>query len=505
MNQRGPVYLRPQRELRRQRARRRLAAIAAVVFLSVFFVFAIMAVRTAFRGDGSETAQPATSADDEALPSGQADTAAAHVEPLRANTASIAPPAPSAPFEDEGDDTAEEFPESSVTEEAEFWGPPDPFTRLTGTVQAGDTFGAALDSAGVPGAVATRLIQALRGTLDFRRIRPQDRFDLLITARGELLEFVYERGMDEIYRINDVDGKWLAFKEARVFKKRLTLIEGTVETTLSEAVAAIGERADLIMNFVEIFAWEIDFSVFTRKGDRFLILCEKLYDDKDNFRGYGRIHKAVFVNAGQRHTATYYEAPDGFSGYFDEEGLSLRKAFLKAPLKFNAITSGFTHSRFHPVLKYNRPHLGVDYAARTGTPIWSVADGTVTRAGWMGGSGRAVIIKHRNGYETSYSHMSRIAPGMQPGARVKQKQVIGYVGASGLATGPHLHFGMKHNGVALNPAGVKLPAGDPVPRKYMADYQAERRRWLTAVDEQRVAQTQLASDRATVFPTSGRR
>lgn len=380
--------------------------------------------------------------------------------------------------QDGGGDLEDELQSMPVPETAaaELWGPPDPFIRYNGTLSSGDTVATALEGAGVPGPLAARILATLRGTLDFRRVRPNDVFELLATKQGELLEFRYARGIDEIYTVKPLTPKWVVVREKRQFERKLALVQGFVETTLFDAIAAVGERPELIMSFVEIFAWTIDFSVATRKGDSFQMLCEKLYD-KGMFKGYGRIFAARYVNQGEAYSATYFEAPDGFSGYFDERGRNLRRAFLRAPLRFNLITSGFTTSRFHPVLKFRRPHLGIDYAAPTGTPIWSVADGVVTGAGWMGGSGRAVKIRHNHGYETSYSHLSRIAPGIRPGVRVRQRQVIGYVGATGLATGPHLHYGMKIHGRAINPAAVRLPAGDPVPRKYLAQFQTERARY----------------------------
>lgn len=467
---REPSWKREQ--ARRQRARRRLALVVGGVFAVALVVLLTLVVRRLDRDKPAAVAEPPLT------------TAAA--EP--AGDAIVATPSQpeSADAELEDEMAAMAVPETAAVETAELWGPPDPFTRITGVLQPGDTFGTALDNAGVAPATTQKIIQTLRGTLDFRRVRPQDKFDLVVDAGGALLEFAYERGLDEIYRIDPRPERWVPIKEKRQFDTQLALVRGEVASTLFDAIAAAGEQDALIMSFVEIFAWAIDFSVFTRKGDTFTMLVEKLYD-KGVFRGYGRILAAEYVNAGEVYDATYFEAPDGFSGYFDSKGRNLRRAFLRAPLRFNAITSSFTYSRFHPVLKFRRPHLGIDYAAPTGTPIWSVADGVVTAAGWMGGSGRAVKIRHRNGIETSYSHLSRFGPGIRAGRPVRQKQVIGYVGATGLATGPHLHFGMKVNGRAVNPATMKLPAGDPVPRKYIELFQQERTHWLAEVNARKTA------------------
>lgn len=451
---------------RKQRARRRLALLMGVVAAVVLVTALTLVVRRLDRNKATKAAEPP-------LTTAAADPAGDAIQAEPSSTESA-----DAEVEDELENMA--MPETAAVETAELWGPPDPFTRIAGVVQAGETFGTALDGAGVAPGVTQKIIQALRGTLDFRRVRPQDKFDLIVGADGDLLEFAYERGFDEVYRIEPRPERWIALREKRQFDTQLAYVRGEVQTTLFEAIAAAGEQPGLIMSFVDIFAWAIDFSIFTRKGDTFSMLVEKYYD-KGVFRGYGRIFAAEYVNAGEVYDATYFEAPDGFTGYFDAKGRNLRRAFLRAPLRFNAITSSFTYNRFHPVLKFRRPHLGVDYAAPTGTPIWSVADGVVTGAGWMGGSGRAVKIRHRSGIETSYSHLSRFGPGIRSGVRVRQKQIIGYVGATGLATGPHLHFGMKVNGRAVNPAKMKLPAGDPVPKKYIELFQTERNRWLTEV------------------------
>jgi murein DD-endopeptidase MepM/ murein hydrolase activator NlpD len=456
-----PQWRRPQE--RRRRAKRRLAAVAGVVFAVAVAAVLILAWRARPRSLAAEPRLSVNSALD--------------------NNAQIAAPATAETVDSADAGLEDELAAMPVTEAeapvTELWGPPEPFRRLRGILQPGDTLGTALDDAGVAPATVQQIVQALRGTLDVRRVRPQDKFDLVVNAEGALLAFQFERGLGEIYRIDPRPAKWVAVKEQRALERRLALIHGKVETTLFEAIEAAGEKDDLIMSFVEIFAWAIDFSVFTRRGDTFEMVVEKLYD-QGVFRGYGRIFTAQYVNAGEPYDATYFEAPDGFAGYYDNQGRNLRRAFLKAPLRFNLITSSFTYSRFHPILKVNRPHLGVDYAAPVGTPIWSVADGVVTGAGWMGGSGRAVKIRHRNGIESSYSHLIRIAAGMRTGVRVRQKQIIGYLGSTGLSTGPHLHYGMKVNGRAVNPAKFKLPAGDPVPKKYLAEFALERDKWAAA-------------------------
>ncbi len=478
MRRRVPTYLAAQRQRRKQRARRRLALIVTSI---VGVLLLVVGVARLLESD-SDDAFSARVADE--TPAEHEDAASEESVDAETPAAEPAPVAADSPAEVPEEDFEESEISRGATQEpvveAELWGPPDPFVRYVGSIKPGDAFGTALDTVGVPPDISQQIIRTLRGTLDFRRIRPHDAFSALVSREGELLEFTYERGSAEVYSIEVVDGKWIPLKKQKEYERRLALVQGEVSSTLFEAVVAAGESPELIMNFVDIFAWEIDFSIMTRKGDRFLVLVEKLFD-RGSFFGYGRIYHARYVNQGQEHAATYFEAPDGFSGYFDREGRNLRKAFLRAPLNFRYISSGFTSSRFHPVLGKKRSHRAIDYAAPTGTPIWSVADGVITDIGWMGGAGRAIRIRHANGYTTSYSHLSRFAKGMRKGTKVRQQQIIGYVGATGLATGPHLHYVLKVNGTPVNPARVKLPAGDPVPRKYLTRFQEERGQWENEV------------------------
>ncbi|MDY6844584.1 MAG: M23 family metallopeptidase, partial [Thermodesulfobacteriota bacterium] len=173
----------------------------------------------------------------------------------------------------------------------------------------------------------------------------------------------------------------------------------------------------------------------------------------------------------------------GKGGYYSPEGKSMKSAFLKSPLRFTRISSRYSLSRRHPILGGLHPHLGIDYAAKTGTPVWSVADGVVQFVGWKGGYGRQVVIKHKGGYKTYYAHFSRFARGIRKGVRVKQKQIVGYVGATGLATGPHLDFRVSKNGTFMNPLSVKYPGGDPIPKKYEKDFEKEKTRLISLFED----------------------
>ncbi|MDR2251846.1 MAG: M23 family metallopeptidase, partial [Endomicrobium sp.] len=203
---------------------------------------------------------------------------------------------------------------------------------------------------------------------------------------------------------------------------------------------------DVIRAFADIFAWQMDFLTDTRQGDSFKIVYEIENVKKRETKLSSRVIAAEYKTSSNSYKAFYFKTKNGTEGYFDEKGKSVKSAFLKAPLQFSRISSFFTEKRFHPILKITRPHLGIDYAAPSGTPVSSIGGGIVLKAHYSGGFGNLVIIKHANGYETYYGHLSKYAKGIKAGSKVKQGQVIGYVGMTGLATGPHLDFRIKLNG-----------------------------------------------------------
>jgi murein DD-endopeptidase MepM/ murein hydrolase activator NlpD len=222
----------------------------------------------------------------------------------------------------------------------------------------------------------------------------------------------------------------------------------------------------LASDFADIFAWDIDFSRSVQPGDDFQILFERMYrtnaDGAEVYVRPGRILAARYRGHNGDYSAVYFEGEKGRGRYFRPDGSSVERAFLVAPLKFSRISSSFSTARRHPILDVVRPHRGIDYAAANGTPLWSVGAGRVIFRGWAGGSGNLVKVKHRNGYVSYYAHLSRFEPGLKVGSSVEQKQVIGYVGDTGLATGPHVCFRVQKNGRYVNPLDISAPAGDPV-------------------------------------------
>jgi murein DD-endopeptidase MepM/ murein hydrolase activator NlpD len=267
-----------------------------------------------------------------------------------------------------------------------------------------------------------------------------------------------------------------------VFKEH-ALLNGIVTSTIYGAITASDGDAQLVNSFSDIFIWQFDFYKDTREGDSYQMIVEKQVSD-GRFIGYGKVLAAEYSSAGKTLRGFYFESGDRqISGFFDDKGLSLKNAFLKAPLKLASISSRFG-MRFHPVQKRLKPHNGVDYGANRGTPFLSVASGTVVNAGYSPFNGNWVRVRHANGYETEYLHATHLAKGVRVGAHVKQGQVIGYVGKTGLATGYHLHFGMKQNGKYVNPSAQKFAPSAGVPAKYMTEFKRSIEAMVIALNRQ---------------------
>jgi murein DD-endopeptidase MepM/ murein hydrolase activator NlpD len=252
-------------------------------------------------------------------------------------------------------------------------------------------------------------------------------------------------------------------------------VNGVVRSSLYQAMLEGGEDANLVNKFVDVFAWNVDFYRQTQKGDEFRVLVEKQYAGEGTerrFLGYGKVLAAEYVNAGAVHRGFLFDSKDGkHAGTYDDEGNALQRTFLKNPMEISRVTSSYG-MRFHPVLGHNKKHEGIDYGAPTGTPIWTVADGIVREARWSKTAGNMIVIEHMNGISTEYFHLSKFAEGLKAGTRVKQKQLIGNVGSTGMSTGPHLHFGMLRGGAHVDPQKQKFPNAKPVPKDYKAEYDA---------------------------------
>ena len=273
---------------------------------------------------------------------------------------------------------------------------------------------------------------------------------------------------------------------------RVTATQGEIESSLFVSGRAAGMSSDLIMRLAnDIFGWDIDFALEIQPKDRFIVVYERKYRDGE-YVGDGRILAAEFINAGREYRALLFESANGkVRDYFTPDGRSMRKQFLRAPVDFKYISSNFNPRRLHPVLNIRRAHQGVDYAARTGTPIKASGDGRVSFVGTRGGYGKAIILEHGGAVSTLYAHMSRFAPNLRNGTRVKQGQVIGYVGSTGTVTAPHLHYEYRINGVHKNPRTVALPDANPIPSEYRQEFQAASGGLLAQLDHSRASQVAL--------------
>ncbi len=304
-------------------------------------------------------------------------------------------------------------------------------------------------------------------------------YSIVIDDNARINTFEYWIDDDYILSIRQTGEGFAVEKTPVPYEKKELSIAGTIEDNLIASLEGQESGLQLALGLSDVFAWDIDFTTDLRKGDTFRVVVEGYFLD-GRFRKFGDILAAEFMNNGERFRAYRFMA-DGKADFFDEKGTSLRKAFLKAPLSFRRISSSFSKGRRHPILKIVRPHHGIDYSAPTGTPVSASGDGRVQFAGSKGQYGRLVIVSHRNGYRTYYGHLSRIAKNLRQGARVDQGQVIGYVGSTGLATGPHLHYEMRVNDRPVNPLSQKIPRGTSVPRSSMAVYTATAKAYDAAL------------------------
>ncbi len=346
-------------------------------------------------------------------------------------------------------------------------------------VPRGATLASLLAGHELDGAVVIELVEAVRSVFNPRHLRVSYPYRLIFADDDTLRRFEYHIDEDQFLRVANHGGVNPYFDAELVpyVKERAEIaMRGEISREHSSLVSAIngeGEEVMLAIAMAEIFAGEIDFNNDLRRGDRFHVLFEK-YFREDEFSGYGDVVAAEFVNAGRLLQAFRFHVPgDPEAQYFDASGRSMKRLFLRSPFRFEPrITSRFSYRRLHPVLGGHRPHLGIDYGAPIGTPVIAVANGTVISAGRSGGSGNMVRLRHTNGYETYYLHLSSFANGIRRGARVTQSQLIGRVGRTGLATGPHLDFRMRKNGTFVNPLleHRNLPPGDPVPAAHFAAF-----------------------------------
>jgi len=329
-------------------------------------------------------------------------------------------------------------------------------------VKSGDTLSTLLQAHGVTAAQVHRLVTGDDKLAELARLRPGDHLNISVDDQGELTALSYHPSrVQTVKAILQDDGQWRVESETRQYQRRTRFAEATIDNSLFLAGHAAGMSDNLTMQLANIFGWDIDFVLDIRNGDRFRVLYEELYLDGEKV-GEGNILAAEFWNQGRHLTAYRFQTRSGDTDYFDSQGRSMRKAFIRTPVAFSRISSRFNLGRKHPILNKVRAHRGIDYAAPSGTPIKAAGNGKVIFAGVKGGYGNVLILKHGQRYSTLYAHMRSFAKGMRVGSRVTQGQTIGYVGMSGLATGPHLHYEFRVDGVHRNPQTVELPKAEGV-------------------------------------------
>jgi murein DD-endopeptidase MepM/ murein hydrolase activator NlpD len=348
-------------------------------------------------------------------------------------------------------------------------------TVETLTLRSGQTLAELLYRSAIPAADVQPTLDALRGAhvLDFSRVHSGSSVRIE-SEDGRLRFFELQDGPANAWCVKREGDRFEGFKRDIPIRKTVVSVEAVIQSSLFQAFVDAGEDPQLAPLIADVFAWDVDFYVDPRPGDRLRAVVERVEAD-GKLMGYGEVLAAEYQGGpgspiGDRSVFRYVDR-DGVAGYYDATGQSARRTFLKSPLKFARVTSGYG-MRIHPLLGYRKEHAGVDYAAPAGTPVWAIGDGAIEAAGYKGSNGNYVAIRHRNGLETFYCHLSRIAEGIHPGSHVLQKRVIGFVGATGLATGPHLHYALKKGGQFMNPLALKLPRAEPISSRELPEFRA---------------------------------
>lgn len=328
--------------------------------------------------------------------------------------------------------------------------------------QQGDVFGKTFEQTKLSKKESLEILAELKKHVNINKCKPNDFYEITYSTNTDTEQiwtnFKYFPEGQYFYSIEKSTDNVLTSEKLELQTiSQIFEVSGTIENSLWESMSASEIKPNIILAYADMFAWQIDFLTDCRQGDKYKLIYEvKTLEKKDTVLS-SDIIAGQYITATSTNTAIQFVNSKGDEGYFDESGKSVKSAFLKAPLQFKRISSYFTKKRFHPILKYYRAHEGIDFAAPIGTPVSAVGDGTVTKSQYSGGYGNLVIIKHPNGYETYYGHLSKYGKGIKKGVRVKQGQVIGYVGATGLATGPHLDFRIKKNGTFFNYLTMKMP------------------------------------------------
>lgn len=365
--------------------------------------------------------------------------------------------------------------------------------RLFHTIKSGETLGTIMHLYGFDPNLPYNIVRTENGE-QFKRIRV-----------GKILEFVMHKTTYELeeirYPLSTLESLVATIQPESLINVGVKEVphtitqktaNATIEYSLFGAASEAGISDNMIMELAEIFGWDVDFVRDIRTGDSFKVIYEQYLGNNGAVLKEGNILAAEFTNKQEKYTAIRYEQDNGEIGYFAPDGSSMKGTFLKSPMRFSRVSSGFSRKRFHPILKKWRSHKGVDYAARTGTPIRSVANGKVIFRGTKGGYGRTIVLSHGGKYTTLYAHMSKYSSTVRSGSAVKQGQIIGYVGATGLATGPHLHYEFRVNGIHRNPLTYKTPKATSVAKAELAKFSSLAEQQLAALDKIKISNNLIA-------------
>lgn len=367
--------------------------------------------------------------------------------------------------------------ESGVGEEVASGVTEEKFRLVEYVAEAGDTWEKIIEKLGMELNLGLELLNASQGAHNLASIHAGNEFRFLFDSNTEVLTAMEYDIDDEKFLIVEKkdDGGFGVDVREIIYDIKVVSRRGIITSSLFETALEGGIPPGIILEMARILGWDVDFTSSVQVGDDFIVAYEERYRDGEKVKP-GKILAARFTNSGKDFFAFLYEDRTGYAEYYNEEGGEMRRQFLRSPLDYKRITSGFSYNRFHPILNTFTTHRAIDYAAAAGTPVSATAHGTVNYVGWNGGNGNYVGIKHANGYSTGYAHLSAFAKGVKVGAKVMQNQVVGFVGSTGLSTGPHLHYEMRKNGALINPLRMDLPPGKPVEKEYLEDFYAERDR-----------------------------
>lgn len=363
---------------------------------------------------------------------------------------------------------------SSVVEAIENIPAEPQYDIITHVVTEDDIFATIVEEWGIGYSEMLEMLDMTSSTYDLTRIRIGQPLRIARDDAKKIVYLEYEINSDEYVHVDFIDDGYEAEMRDIEYEVEIIKQSGTVSSSMYIDALDAGIPDAIIMQFADAFAWTIDFSVQVQKGDTFILVYEKRYRDGVE-AGTGEVITGEFVNEGDVERGYLFQNEEGNPAYYSQDGEAMIKQFLKAPLNYKRITSGYTYGRFHPVLQQNYNHLAIDYAAAIGTPVMSVGDGIIRTASWNGGFGNFIDVRHNDVYATQYAHLSAYAKGIRPGVKVKQGQVIGYVGSTGWSTGPHLHYQIKKYGSLVNPLTLELPPGDPVPEDMREDFERVKR------------------------------